>query len=266
VAKKYGGVSTAKLKRIYYAIAVVSLLLLSVIVAVGSFGALYLSGETGTLPTQSSILAQTITNFTIPTPPPMPTPTGQPTQTPIPTPTATPIPTPTPTPTPTSTPTPTPSSTGNSATFGTTTIGGSSTTLYGSIPRATQYTPSSSGTVTDIMLYFTSSGAGGHAQAAIYADSGNVPGALIAKSSSDTVTSNGWHDFSGFNVVITAGTPYWLACETDSGNLLWYYNNGGANYYQGGGGSGYGTFPSPYVRGSFGNYQTSIYAIYTSTN
>jgi hypothetical protein len=120
------------------------------------------------------------------------------------------------------------------------------------------------------MLYLTSTGTNGHAQAAIYADSGNKPGALLAKSSSDTVTSNGWHDFSGFNVAITAGTPYWLACETDSGNLQWYYNSGGANYYQGSSTSPYGTFPNPYVggtfAGAFGNYQTSIYAIYTSTS
>jgi hypothetical protein len=112
------------------------------------------------------------------------------------------------------------------------------------------------------MLYLTGSGAGEHAQAAIYADNGNAPGALLAKSSSGTITTNGWHDFSGFNVAITAGTPYWLACETDSGNLLWYYNNGGANYYQGSGGSAYGTFPNPYIKGSSGNYNTSIYAIY----
>ena len=74
-----------------------------------------------------------------------------------------------------------------------------------------------------------------------------------------------WHDFSGFNVAISGGTAYWLACESDSGSLFWYYNNGGANYCQGGSGS-YGTFPDPYAKGSFGNYQTSIYAIYTSAN
>jgi hypothetical protein len=111
------------------------------------------------------------------------------------------------------------------------------------------------------MLYLTSSGAGGHAQVAIYADAGNVPGALLAKSSSDAVTSNGWHDFSGFSVAVSAGVSYWLAAETDSGNLLWYYNNGGANYWQGGSGS-YGTFPSTFVRSYSGNYMTSIYAVY----
>ena len=110
------------------------------------------------------------------------------------------------------------------------------------------------------MLYLTGSG---HAQVAIYADGGNVPGALLAKSSSDTITSNGWHDFSGFNVAISGGTAYWLACESDSGSLLWYYNSGGANYYQGTGYS-YGTFPSSFVRGGFGNYSPSIYAIYTT--
>ncbi len=92
------------------------------------------------------------------------------------------------------------------------------------------------------MLYLTSSGTGGHAQVAMYADNGNVPSAFLAKSSSDTITSNGWHDFKGFNVAITAGTPYWLACEADNSNLLWYYNNGGANYYQGSAGFGFGVF------------------------
>ena len=64
-------------------------------------------------------------------------------------------PTPTQPPAPTPTPTPAPAPSGSSTTFGTTTVGGSSTTLYTGIPRATQYTPTSSGTVTDIMLYLT---------------------------------------------------------------------------------------------------------------
>ena len=158
--------------------------------------------------------------------------------------------------------TPPPSSPGPSAVFGTTTVGGLSTTLSTVIPRATQYTPGSSGTVTDIMLYLTGTG---HAQVAIYADSGNAPGALLAKSSSDAVSSNGWHDFSGFNVAVTGGVPYWLAAEADGPNLRWYYNDGGANEYAGGGGFSYGTFPNPFIRSSPvpGNYMTSIYAIYT---
>ena len=157
----------------------------------------------------------------------------------------------------------TPQSTQSSAptaAFGTTSVGGLSATLYYLTPRATQYTPGSSGTVTDIMLYLTGTG---HAQVAIYADSGNAPGALLAKSSSDAISSNGWHDFSGFNVAVTGGVPYWLAAEADGPNLRWYYNNGGANLCAGGGGFSYGTFPNPYIRSSSGNYMTSIYAIYT---
>ena len=150
------------------------------------------------------------------------------------------------------------------ATFGTTTIGNSATTFDGSIPRATQYTPTTSGTLTNIMLYITSSGTGGHAQVAIYTDNGNKPGTLLAKSSSDTITSNGWHDFSGFNVPITGGTKYWLACESDTYKLAWHYNNGGANYYQGTAGS-YGTFPNPYTGSYGGSYTTSIYATYTTS-
>ena len=181
---------------------------------------------------------------------------------PTPTPTTAPTPSSTPTPTFIPSPTPTPTPSGSSATFGTTTIGASSTTFNYGLPRATQYKPASSGTLTDIMLYLSGSG---RAQVAIYADGGNAPGALLAKSSSDAITSNGWHDFKGFNVAVTGGVPYWLACESDSGNLLWYYNSGGANYCQGTG-YGYGTFPNPYTRASSGNYQTSIYAIYTSAN
>jgi hypothetical protein len=114
------------------------------------------------------------------------------------------------------------------------------------------------------MLYLTSSGTGGHAQVAIYADNANAPGVLLAKSSSYTVTSNGWQDFSGFNVAIAGGTPYWLACETDSASLLWYYTDGGANYYQGSAGFGFGVFPNPFARGYFGSYMPSIYAVYTT--
>ncbi len=120
------------------------------------------------------------------------------------------------------TPSPTPMPT-QSATFGATNVGSLSTTFFTGIPRAAQYTPTDSGTVSDIMLYLTGSGVNRHAQVAIYADIGNVPGALLAKSSSEAITLDGWHDFSGFNVAIAGGTPYWLACETDSDSLLWYY-------------------------------------------
>jgi peptidoglycan/xylan/chitin deacetylase (PgdA/CDA1 family) len=166
-----------------------------------------------------------------------------------------------------SSPSPTPSPTGGSATFGLTSIGGFSTTFYSGVPRAVQYTPTGSGTVTDIMLYITSGGSGGHAQVAIYSDSGGKPGALLAKSSSDAVNLNGWHDFFGFNTAVTGGTAYWLAFEADNANLVFYYNNGGANYYQGTGpwsAYPYGTFPNPYVTLYYGSYSPSIYAIYRS--
>jgi hypothetical protein len=160
------------------------------------------------------------------------------------------------------TPSVSPPPSSGSATFGTTSVGGLSTTLYTGIPRATQYTPASSGTVTNIKLYLTVVGSGGYAQVAIYSDSGNAPGTLLAKSSSDYISSGGWHDFSGFNVAVTGGTPYWLACEASNGNLYWYYSNGGALYYQSAG-YGYGTFPSSYARGGSGYFTTSIYAVYT---
>jgi len=215
-------------------------------------------------PTPTSPPTPTPSSSPSPTPTPTPTPTPNSTPTPTPTPSPSPTPTPTSTPSPSPTPTPTSTPTPSTATFGTTTVGSLSTTLFTGIPRAAQYTPTSSGTVTDIMLYLTSSGTGGHAQVAIYGDNGNTPSTLLAKSSIDIITSNGWHDFKGFNTPITAGTPYWLACESDNSNLQWYYVSGGANYYQGGVGFGFGSFPNPYVIGYFGSYAPSIYAIYTT--
>jgi len=155
---------------------------------------------------------------------------------------------------------------GGTFTFGRTTVGSLSTTFYTGIPRATQYTPAQSGTLTDIMLYLTNSGPGKHATVGVHADSGGYPGALLAVSTNDEITTDGWHDFTGFNVQVTAGVPVWLSNMSDS-DLMWWYDNGGANYVQcASNSSAYPNFPNPFTAGQLtGNYNTSIYAIVSVT-
>ena len=154
-----------------------------------------------------------------------------------------------------------------STTFGTTTIGGSHTTFYSGQPRTNQYSPTANGTVTDIMLYMTGSGAGRYAKVGIYADNGaDTPSTLLAESSNEEITSDGWHDFSGFSLPVINDTLYWLACSAGDSNLELYYVSGGANFWQADtSGYSYPTFPNPYVTFStMANYNVSIYAVYST--
>ena len=156
---------------------------------------------------------------------------------------------------------------GSSFTIGKTTVGSSSTTFSTGIPRATQIIPNQNGILTDILLYMTNSGPGKHAMAGVYADAGGYPGAILVVSSSDEITVDGWHDFKGFNVPVISGVPIWLANMSDAWDLAWYFEAGGANYVECDvNSSTYPNFPNPFPAGQItGNYDTSIYAICTST-
>jgi hypothetical protein len=150
-------------------------------------------------------------------------------------------------------------------TFGTTTVGTSSTTFHAGIPRAVKYTPpGQDGTVTALKLYLTGSGAGKHVKVALYADNAGTPDVLLCYSASTEILTDGWHTFSGFTQHIDGSTPYWLSAESDSADLLWYYVDGGADYTQNGDANTYGTFPNPFgtLLGA-SNYNVSFYAVYT---
>jgi hypothetical protein len=75
------------------------------------------------------------------------------------------------------------------------------------------------GTVTDIFAYVASAGDVGVGRAAIYADDGGSPGALVAATDKVTVgTAFSWVDFHlALPVSVTSGTGYWLAVSSDNG-------------------------------------------------
>jgi len=152
-------------------------------------------------------------------------------------------------------------------TFGDTNIQSNTSADFGThAPRGQQVSPASSGILTDIYLYIVNGAAGLHAKVGIYSDLSNAPHSLLATSASDEITSNGWHDFKGFNLPITAGTKYWLAWMADNTTLHFAYDLGGALNCNNEG-STYPTFPDPYGDDTQGggpwNANVSIYGVYT---
>ena len=74
------------------------------------------------------------------------------------------------------------------------------------------------GTITDIFAYVARVGTKGDCAAAIYADNGGSPGALIATTNQVKVgTSFSWVDFKlPSPVSVTSGTGYWLALSSNN--------------------------------------------------
>ena len=83
---------------------------------------------------------------------------------------------------------------------------------------ASYFVCSHTGTITDIFAYVARVGTKGDAAAAIYADNGGSPGALIATTNKAHVgTSFSWVDFKlPSPVSVTSGTGYWLAISSDN--------------------------------------------------
>ena len=83
---------------------------------------------------------------------------------------------------------------------------------------ASYFKCSYSGKVNDIFAYVARVGAAGDGEAAIYADNGGSPGALIAATDKATVgTAFSWVDFHlPSPVSVTAGTGYWLAISSNN--------------------------------------------------
>ena len=102
--------------------------------------------------------------------------------------------------------------------FGNTNIGTYQDQNDAKAKSASYFMCSKTETVTDIFAYVARADAKGEAAAAIYADNGGSPGALIATTNKATVgTAYSWVDFqlpSPVNVV--SGTGYWLAISSDS--------------------------------------------------
>lgn len=92
---------------------------------------------------------------------------------------------------------------------------------------------------------------------AVYADSAGAPGALLTASASVTPGASGWATIDVPDIIITAGTTYWLAFANGdacgSGTIV----EGGVTWYKAITYSGF-AFPDPAGSG----YNDTIYAGY----
>ena len=118
-----------------------------------------------------------------------------------------PSPTPTPTPSPTPTPTPSPS-----ATLGYNVQGANvGSTESNDITAGRYQMPNQDGTVTSMSVFVASpvsASPNNLFQVAIYADASGVPGALIAKSASQTIVPDAWTTVA-ISASLSANTYYW---------------------------------------------------------
>lgn len=146
------------------------------------------------------------------------------------------------------------------ATFGTTTIGGTSNSGTAG-PLGSKFTAPATGTITDMTFYGRVDS--GNAVLLIYADSAGSPTTLLAQSASQAGwTVVDWHTAS-VSLAITSGTVYWLMMSHDTGGPQYtmYYDAGSSNQlsYTGSGG-----IPDPYGTPNFLAWNMSIYATYTT--
>jgi hypothetical protein len=102
--------------------------------------------------------------------------------------------------------------------FGNTNIGTYQDGNDANAKSASYFKCSYTGMVTDIFAYFASAGDAGDGAAAIYADNGGSPGALVAATDKVTVgTAFSWVDFHFASPVsVTSGTGYWLAISSNN--------------------------------------------------
>ena len=143
--------------------------------------------------------------------------------------------------------------------FGNTNIGTSDDSAPNAYIVGGKYSPTSSGTVTQISFYVRLD-ANGHVKVAIYSDANGVPNALLSQSNPVTVgTSFTWVNFST-NQAVVGGTNYWLCWITDTSNMRFKENAGSTNQEAYSSRSTYPTFPNTFPSPSYHNLAPSIYA------
>ncbi|WP_345707584.1 Ig-like domain-containing protein [Kitasatospora paranensis] len=153
------------------------------------------------------------------------------------------------------------------ATLGTTTVGTATDAGDSNYINTSRYvTGSTGGTVTGISVYVAAVGAApnNQYQVAVYADASGKPGALVASSSSGTLTANAWNTLP-LTATLSANTAYWLAYNSNGtsaavNNLK--YTSGGTSGY-GTGGQAFGSWPGTFGALSSEGVTFSIYATYT---
>jgi hypothetical protein len=153
---------------------------------------------------------------------------------------------------------------GGLATFGKTDVGATAFGFTGYL-EASRYQCGQEGSVTKITLCLSGGAIGRYARVAIYSDNSGAPSSLLGQSSQQEIGSNGWYDFTGFNVSVSKNAYYWLAFQISTSNLQYHYDGGQTNQhayrvYA------YGSFPSYFGLPSYTAYAQSIYATSFATN
>jgi hypothetical protein len=152
-------------------------------------------------------------------------------------------------------------------TFGYDSVGGSSFNSWESKElRASKFTASEAGNVTQIVAHFSVLTDSVNWKAAIYADSEGAPAALLA--SSDAVSLSGaaaWRTFP-MSYEVAASTVYWLGVVPMSDcNYGFSYDSGDANQAARKNGVPASTVPDPFgTPTAYHAYKFSIYANFTS--
>jgi hypothetical protein len=107
----------------------------------------------------------------------------------------------------------------STATFGKTTVGGSSDTFSANRKRVNRYALASSASVTKLSIYLTSAASSGSqaVQGIVYADSSGKPAALLG--STETLTfkaksAAGWYDLKFSSPLKLAAGNYWIGAIT----------------------------------------------------
>lgn len=150
------------------------------------------------------------------------------------------------------------------ATFGYTSIGGSSWGTEDNKQRACKFTLSEDGVVTQISNYCKTVWAASVMKCAIYSDDTGAPNALMGTTSETNLTQDTlqWWDFS-CNISLSAGT-YWLVSWTAS-IPTGYYDEGAASQSKRAT-HAYGDWQDPFgATDETQDRQMSIYATYTAS-
>lgn len=154
------------------------------------------------------------------------------------------------------------------ATFGKTTIGGSSGGSSGNLIRGSKYTLAApGGKVTKISWYGDRQTTDAKMKCGIYAKgTGGQPGALLVSSAEVTINSSTaqWWDFTVSPGVTLSADDYWIAFDYDNNSLDVFYDN--VNNEATKDFTYTGTLPDPYPASAFSTTKEySIYATYTPT-
>jgi hypothetical protein len=147
---------------------------------------------------------------------------------------------------------------GGLAAFGKEDVGAASFGFTGYL-EASRYICGQSGSVTKITLYLSGGTVGRYARVAIYSDNNGAPSSLLDQSSQQEISSDGWYDFTGFDVPVSGNAYYWLAFQISTSSLNYWYDSGQTDQhayrtYT------YGSFPPSFGSPSYTAFAQSIYA------